>query len=148
MVDEKTFAHRAEVPERPRLVLADDDPVVVAMLGAQLRHAFDCVGVAGDAPSAIARVVEHKPDVVLLDVDMPRGGAKRATREIRSGSPETAIVILSSQETAREVVELINDGAVAHLRKGVDSATLTTKLRVSISVHRQLDSGAGVKSTG
>jgi DNA-binding NarL/FixJ family response regulator len=79
---------------RPRVVVADDDEVLRTVLVAQLSDDFECVGVAADAPEGIALAAAQHPDVVILDVNMPGGGAARATREIREISPETALVIL------------------------------------------------------
>ena len=125
----------ADPDNRPRLVFADDDPLVRSVLARQLGNAFDCVGAAADADEAIALVVAHRPDVALLDVNMPGGGASRATRELRVQCPDTAIVILSIDEEASEVIELLRSGATTYLRKGIDAQSLIAKLSTAIGAH-------------
>lgn len=137
MISEKTYEQQVAVSDRPRLVVADDDTFVCSMLASQLDAWFECVGAAADADEAIALVVEHRPDVAILDVNMPGGGAMHATREIRALSPETAIVILSGDEVHGEVVELLSAGAIAYLRKGIDPHSLGHKLIASINAHRR-----------
>jgi DNA-binding NarL/FixJ family response regulator len=129
--------HVAPVPSlgRPQVVLADDDPVVHATIGAQLRPRFECVGVARDADEAISLVETRKPDIASLDVDMPGGGALRATREIHTRAPETSIVILSADEQHQVVVQLIASGAVTYLRKGIDAHSLTATLLDAVRAH-------------
>jgi DNA-binding NarL/FixJ family response regulator len=122
----------------PRVVFADDDPLVLATLAAQLAHTFECVGTARDADEAITLVESNRPELVILDVDMPGGGAVRATREIHVRSPETAIVILSGDEIRQGVVELLNAGAVTYLRKGIDQQSLIAKLTVAMTAHGML----------
>jgi DNA-binding NarL/FixJ family response regulator len=141
MGDQGTDERQVPTSARPRLVLADDDPVVRSMLSEQLRYRFDCVGAGSNADEAIALVEAHRPDVAILDVNMPGGGARLATREIRARSPHTAIVILSSDETADDVVDLMSMGAITYLRKGIDTNTLEEKLAASIETHRKLGSG-------
>jgi DNA-binding NarL/FixJ family response regulator len=131
----KTRNHRASKKIRPRLVIADDDAVVRSMLMAQLQDSFDCVGQAADAEEAIAVVVALRPDVTILDVNMPAGGAARATRQIAEDSPGTAIVILSIDETWADLIELLNAGAMTYLRKGVDEQTLVHDLGAAIEAH-------------
>lgn len=121
---------------RPSVVFADDDEFVRCLLGIQLQHAFDFTGMASNADDAIELVRAKRPDVAILDVNMPGGGARRATDEIRRCSPETAIVILSGDETHETVVELLLRGADAYLRKGIDGATLATQLMFAIEAHR------------
>ncbi len=131
----------------PTLMLADDDAVVLMLLVEELRGTFDCVGVASDAEAAVTLVARHKPDVAVLDVNMPAGGAAAATPRIRRLSPDTAIVILSIDETHEQVVELVELGATTYLRKGVDSATLIAKLLASIRAHRSLAADHATMST-
>jgi CheY-like chemotaxis protein len=57
----------------PSLLTADDDPVVRSMISTQLTANFDIVAYARDSEEAIARAVEHQPDVAIIDVQMPRG---------------------------------------------------------------------------
>ncbi|HEX2702939.1 MAG TPA: response regulator transcription factor [Solirubrobacteraceae bacterium] len=92
-------------------MIADDDEVVRSTVIAQLSDSFECVGAAKDAPEAVAIVAAQSPEGVILDVNVPGGGAVRATREIRADSPDTAIVILSVDETAADLVELLTAGA-------------------------------------
>jgi DNA-binding NarL/FixJ family response regulator len=133
---------------RPRLVLADDDALVRSTLSIQLEHVFDCVAEAADAEEAVAQVLLHRPDLVLLDVNMPGGGARRATREISAGSPNTVIVILSADETPADTIDLVAMGAMTYLRKGIDAPTLIDKLLVSIEAHRTLYGAMGADTTG
>ena len=71
-----------------RLLIADDDPVMRMLLGAIARGdpVLELVAEAEDADEAIALAAEHRPDVVLLDVEMPGGGGLRAAREIRAAA--------------------------------------------------------------
>lgn len=69
---------------------------------------------------------------------MPAGGAKHATPRIHTLSPETAIVILSADETKDDVIQMMSTGAIAYLRKGLDAQTLITKLLVSWQAHHKL----------
>ena len=84
-----------------RLLIADDDPVMRMLLGAIARDAaaLELVAEAQDADEAIALAVEHTPDVVLLDVEMPGGGGLRAAREIRAALPTVRVVGLSAHES-------------------------------------------------
>lgn len=121
-----------------RLLLADDDPVVRATLAAQLGRRHHLVGVARDAEEAIAIAVEQRPDLAILDVQMPAGGGLRAAREIKAAVPSTTIVALSADESDAVVVEMLMAGAVAYLRKGASSTELDEALTRSVRAHHQL----------
>ncbi len=138
MINHESYDPLSPSSHQPRVVLADDDPVVHSTIGAQLAPRFECVGVAQDANEAISLVETLKPDVAILDVDMPGGGALRATREIHTLAPETAIVILSADEQHEVVVELIASGAVTYLRKGIDARSLTATLLDAVKAHREV----------
>src|SRR5438105_2764407 len=60
--------------------------------------ALELTALAADAREAIELVSLHRPDVVLLDVNMPNGGGPRVAREIRARSPETRVVVLSAHD--------------------------------------------------
>jgi DNA-binding NarL/FixJ family response regulator len=118
--------------KRPRLIVADDDAFVRSMLPAQLELSFDCVGTAADAAEAIELVALERPDIAILDVDMPQGGAIHATREIAARWPETVIVVLSGDEARGGVIDLLEAGASSYLRKGVDPHDLASHLRAAL----------------
>jgi len=131
--DEGPLARARDV--RPTLLIADDDPVVRSTLGAQLAGDFDIVAVAEDAAEAVALAERHRPDAALIDVEMPKGGAREAVPGIVAGSPATSVVILSADESRPVVLELLAAGAIAYLRKGVSAdqiaRTLTDALRLT-----------------
>ena len=60
--------------DQPRLLIADDDSVVLSMLGTSLGPHFEVVGVASDGEQAIELARVSQPDVALVDVEMPKGG--------------------------------------------------------------------------
>jgi DNA-binding NarL/FixJ family response regulator len=122
---------------RPRLVVADDDAFVCAMLVSSLEYRFECVGRAGDAMDAIALVDAQRPDVAILDVVMPAGGALFATQGIRSRCPETAIVILSGDYSEDTAAALIEAGASAYLHKDIDPHILGVEIAAALDYHHR-----------
>jgi len=122
----------------PRVLIADDDPDVRAVLAARLEGSFDVVGTASDTDEAIAIAAERRPHIAIVDVQMPGGGGVRATREIRSAAPETTIVALSADESERIVLEMLNAGAVAYVRKGVSSEELVALLHEALRAQVRL----------
>jgi DNA-binding NarL/FixJ family response regulator len=123
----------------PRLLIADDDPVVRSVLTAQLGSQFVVVAVAADAQEAIDLVNRHHPDVALIDVMMPAGGGLRATAEIHQHSPETTIAAFSGDESERGVADMLRAGAIAYIRKGVDAQELAETLMSCIEADPHLD---------
>ena len=114
-----------------RLLIADDDPVMRMLLGAIARAdpGLELVAEAQDADEAIALAVEHTPDVVLLDVEMPGGGGLRAAREIRAALPAARVVGLSAHESdeARGAMEAA--GADGYIVKGAAPGEVVRVLR-------------------
>jgi CheY-like chemotaxis protein len=130
-------ATTAVLDARPRVVVADDDPVVRSMLEMSLRGAFNVVGLAADSEDAIELIRLHQPDAAVIDVEMPKGGGLAAVRGIMDVAPSTAIVVLSSDESDPVVRELIQAGAMAYLRKGSAPQVLSDSLTDSIKAHTE-----------
>lgn len=121
---------------RPRLIIADDEPLTRSVLWLQFQYDFDCVGAAQDAEQAIDLARDLHPDLALLDVNMPRGGAHHAVRAIRDCSPDTAIVILSSDDMRGDVASLLTAGAMTYMRKGMPRRAMARRMLASIAAHR------------
>ncbi|MDP9376483.1 MAG: response regulator transcription factor [Actinomycetota bacterium] len=128
-------AHAAGQPDgRPTLLIADDDAIVRLLLMEQLAHQFRIVATAQNATEAIERAEEQRPDVALIDVEMPHGGARAAVAQIAQRSPATRMVILSADESQSLVLELLSAGAVAYIRKGVSPQELSETLSAALAV--------------
>ncbi len=125
---------RQEHAKLPVALVADDDPFVRQALGEQLKRRFSLVATAGDADSAISLARRHKPDVALVDVDMP-GGGLHATHGIRDGAPDTAVVILTADRGRASVLQFLDAGAMAYLRKDMPFDQLLTQLDEAIVGH-------------
>lgn len=125
----------------PRLMIADDDPVVQTMLDMSLSAEFDVVGLAADGEQAVELARASQPDAAIVDVEMPEGGGLRAVRGIHEVAPQTAIVVLSVDESDGVVRELMQAGATSYLRKGVGSELLADTLMSSIEAHASVRRG-------
>lgn len=125
-------------PVLPKLLIADDDPVIRSTLSMALDQRFEIVAVAADGEDAVRRAADEAPDAALLDVNMPGGGGLRAVRGIAEASPGTAMVLLSGDESEHSVLELLEAGAMSYCRKGVEPHQLIDTLERSIRAHREL----------
>jgi two-component system chemotaxis response regulator CheY len=117
-----------------RLMIADDDPVSRLMLGALVKReaGFELVGEAADAPQAVELALRRRPDVVLLDVDMPGGGGARAAVQIREGLPDTKIVAISADDDQNTQYDMMRAGAVGFLTKGAPDDEIVRVIRSSV----------------
>jgi two-component system chemotaxis response regulator CheY len=117
-----------------RLIVADDDPVSRLMLGAIVKRepGFDLVGEAADANQAIDLALRRRPDVVLLDVDMPGGGGARAAVEIREALPEVRIVAISADDSQGSQYDMMRAGAVGFVIKGSSDDEILRVIRSSV----------------
>ncbi|WP_328536271.1 response regulator transcription factor [Streptomyces sp. NBC_00344] len=102
-----------------RVVVADDQSVVregiVMLLG--LLPGIEVVGAARDGLEAIALVAEHAPDVVLMDLRMPRCDGVEATRRIRAEYPSTQVVVLTTFSDDQSLFPALRAGARGYLTK-------------------------------
>jgi DNA-binding NarL/FixJ family response regulator len=116
-----------------RLLIADDDPVMRLMLGAIVKReaGFELVGEAADAGQAIELALHRRPDVVLLDVDMPGGGGARATVEIREALPDVRIVAISADDSHMNQYDMMRAGAVGFITKGSPDDEILRVIRSS-----------------
>lgn len=122
-------------PGHPTLLIADDDPVVRSALSMGLERQFEIVAAVQDSDGAIVAAGECRPDVALVDVQMPGGGGRSAVRGIAEVSPHTAIVVLSGDESDALVRELMIAGAMTYVRKGISLHELAHVLDQSIRAH-------------
>jgi DNA-binding NarL/FixJ family response regulator len=105
-----------------RLVLVDDHAVVRAGLGQLLAAAGDMevVGTAADGAEALAVVRSTRPDVVLMDLQMPGTDGVAATRAIVAEGLGAEVVILTSYSDGERIVAALDAGAVGYLLKDAD----------------------------
>jgi DNA-binding NarL/FixJ family response regulator len=102
-----------------RVFLCDDVPEFRALMRAVLEEGSECrvVGEAEDGIEGVARVASTRPDVVLLDLDMPGGDGLSAIPGMRQAVPEARIVVLSSFSADRMERRALDAGADAYLEK-------------------------------
>src|SRR6201987_3434278 len=96
-----------------RILLADDHPVVRIGVRNMLQsdEAFAVVGEAGDGDEAITQTLELLPDILLLDLSMPRLPGLEAMRAIMSGSPRVKILLLTATISTQQIIEALQIGA-------------------------------------
>jgi diguanylate cyclase (GGDEF)-like protein len=116
-----------------RLLLADDDPVTRLMMGAIVRRepGFELVGEAEDATGAVELALRRRPDVVLLDVNMPGGGGARAAVQIREALPAVRIVAISADDSQMNQYDMMRAGAVGFITKGAPDDEILRVIRSS-----------------
>ena len=129
--------------ESIRVLLVDDQEIVRQGLSTILKYAagIEVVGQAGDGREAIALAKDLRPDVVLMDLKMPRLGGIPATRRICEAHPETRVIILTTYDTDDLVFQGIKAGAKGYLLKDASSETLVEAIRGVVEGESQLDPG-------
>jgi DNA-binding NarL/FixJ family response regulator len=118
------------VTEPIRVLLADDQRVVreglTMVLG--LLDGVEVVAAASDGAEAVDLAQELHPDVVLLDLRMPRCDGVEATKRLRESMPETRVVVLTTYSDDKSVLEALRAGARGYLTKDAGGAEIRDAL--------------------
>ncbi|HEY0308246.1 MAG TPA: response regulator transcription factor [Acidobacteriaceae bacterium] len=114
-----------------RIVVADDHPVVRFGVKNMLMSdaGYEVIGEAEDGDDAITQTLELEPDILLLDLQMPRLPGLEAMRAIMSRSPRVKIILLTSAVTTQQVIEALQIGARGIVLKDSVAGDLATAIR-------------------
>ncbi|HEX7160148.1 MAG TPA: response regulator transcription factor [Trebonia sp.] len=114
-----------------RVLLVDDDALVRAGLSMMLNGAASLVivGEAGDGDQVPAAVAKHRPDVVLMDLRMPRVDGITATRRLRSAPQPPEVIVLTTFDADENVLGALRAGASGFLLKDAPPAEIADAIR-------------------
>lgn len=115
-----------------RIVIADDHTLLREALAELIQGMgdFDVVATVGDAPGMVAAAGEHRPDVVLMDIEMPGNeDPGRTVRAVQAASPESKIMVLTMHDDKRLLQALLPLGIRGYLHKTASHRSLTAALR-------------------
>ncbi len=135
------------VPEPVRIVLADDHLVVRAGLRLLLdgEPGLEVVAEAGDIEAARRYVRGHRPDVLVLDLNMPGGSSLGAIPAIRAESPDTQIVVLTMQQEPAFAREALGGGALGYVLKEAADEELVEAVRRAAAGESYLNPRLGAR---
>ncbi|HRN68608.1 MAG TPA: response regulator transcription factor [Promineifilum sp.] len=119
-----------------RVLVVDDHAIVRQGLRAMLesKGGIEVIGEAGDGEQAVVQAQLLRPDVILMDLEMPHKSGISATQEIIAAQPDARILILSSFSDDAQIVESMRAGALGYLLK-------TAKLDDLVNAIRQINEG-------
>ncbi len=112
-----------------RILLVDDEEVIRANLAAFLRRSGLTVDVAGDGEAALARMGVFRPDLVVLDVLMPRLDGREMLRRLRQGGDWTPVILLTQVGSPAERAMALEEGADDYLNKPFEPFELSARVR-------------------
>lgn len=116
-----------------RILLADDHTVLREATAELIDNQPDMavVAQAGTGEETISLAKENQPDVVIMDIAMPRVDGVEATRRIKAECPDVKVVVLSAHQDVDHVLTLLEEGATSYLPKTVDLNELLGAIRKS-----------------
>ena len=115
-----------------RILIADDHPIVREGLTAVLETQpdFVIVGAAASGTHAVERAAALRPDVILLDLELPELDGVAALRQIRSADPDAHVIIFTAFDTDERILAAVQAGAQGYLLKGAPREELFQAIRV------------------
>ncbi len=119
--------------ERIRVLVADDHPVFRYRMRALLSSDPDTelVGEATDGEEAVARAIELRPDVILMDFDMPEMDGIEATRKILEARPNTSILMVTMSEEDESVLAAVRAGARGYFLKDAEGEEMLRAIQAA-----------------
>lgn len=114
-----------------RVLVAEDDPALREVLAELIAEEPHCelVSEARDAQEAIELATRDRPDVALVDVQMPRGGGRTAARGILDCSPTTRVLAFSAHEDRQSILGMLKAGAAGYIVKGATATEIIRGIR-------------------
>ena len=113
----------------PSVVIVDDHAIFRAGVIAELEGLVEVLADAGSVEQAVRAILERKPDVVLLDVQMPGGGGVEVIRRVAATRPAQRFLALSVSDAAEDVIAVVRAGARGYVTKAISGEDLAAAVR-------------------
>jgi DNA-binding NarL/FixJ family response regulator len=114
---------------KPRLLLADDHTLLLEGIRLMLEPEFDLVGSVEDGQALLTAAKRLKPDIILLDISMPRLNGIDAARRLRKILPSARLIFVTMHADADYVAEAFRAGAMGYILKRSAASELLTAIR-------------------
>ena len=114
-----------------RILVVDDEPQIRRVMRTMLTTQGYMVADARSGEEALDRIREHKPDLILLDMNMPGMGGLKACREIRASS-DAAIIMLTVRDHEQDKVDALDAGADDYIVKPFNNKELLARIRAAL----------------
>jgi len=136
--------HRGEVA-KTTILLADDHPLLRQSIKSVLEQGHDLVvvGEASDGEEAIRLADELHPDVILMDIAMPKLDGLEATRRIKASHPDMAVLVLTIHSDDQHIIGILEAGAAGYLTKSVFGEEVVQAVRGVIAGEMVLSPAIG-----
>lgn len=133
--------------DRTKLLIADDHPVVRSGLRGMLESQpdFYVIAEAGDGAEAVRLVERLRPDVVLMDLRMPKMDGVAAIHKIKADHPETNVVVLTTYESDADILKAVEAGATGYLLKDTPPEGLYGAIRAASDGRAHLASAVAAR---
>jgi NarL family two-component system response regulator LiaR len=132
-----------ELMDRPivRIVIVEDDPMMQLGLEQSFQDypQMQIVAQSEDGLSGVAAVRQHQPDLVIMDIGLPRLDGIAATQQIKTALPQTRVVMLTSHTSETEIVAALSSGADAYCIKGTNIELLISAIEAALEGAVYLD---------
>jgi DNA-binding NarL/FixJ family response regulator len=132
---------------KARLLVVDDHAFMRVAINAILTKdsSLEVVGEAKDGQEAIERCQELHPDLILMDISMPRMNGLEATRKLKAHSPETSVLILTAHADHSLLMDAVKAGAAGYVLKGDHPDLVLDAVRAVLDGETPLDQGLAMK---
>ncbi|MFO7996802.1 MAG: response regulator transcription factor [Dehalococcoidia bacterium] len=122
---------RNNIRSKITVLLADDHPLLRQGIRSQLERQRDIevVAEAADGEEAVRLAAEFKPDVVVMDIGMPKLNGLEATRQLKAENPDIAVLVLTIYDDEEYILGLLEAGAAGYLLKTADPAEIVQDIR-------------------
>jgi DNA-binding NarL/FixJ family response regulator len=115
-----------------RIILADDHTLLVEAFGKLLESTYDVVGTVGDGHALLDAAQTLKPDVILIDIGMPRLNGLEAARRLKQMMPGVKLIFLTMNEDPDLAVEAMRQGASGYLLKTCAASELFHAIQAAL----------------
>jgi two-component system, NarL family, response regulator LiaR len=124
-----------------RILIVEDDPMMQLGLEQSLMvyPQLEIVGQADDGYLGVQAALKLKPDLVVMDIGLPRLDGIAATQQIKAALPETHVVMLTSHQTETEIIAALSSGADAYCIKGATVERLLSAISAAVEGATYLD---------
>lgn len=129
-----------QVETRYRILIVDDETINIGILVELLKHQYDTI-VAKNGEQALRRVIEHKPDLILLDIVMPGMDGYEVCKKIKA-NPDTAdipVIFITAKDSETDEEEGLRVGAIDYVTKPFSSAIVRARVHNHLELKRRGD---------